>query len=88
MLVSTTDSHIKRGIKGSCCDCPVALAMKESGLMSPSVSSRFLYFDWNGKRHVADTPEHVATWIYAFDNYKDVEPFGFELEAPCTPPSA
>jgi hypothetical protein len=74
--VNVTKDHIRKGIRGSACDCPLALALKET-LITTNVS-----VDANSIRvnHVYfKTDKKDVRFIERFDAGKPVRPYSLEL---------
>jgi hypothetical protein len=84
ITVSVTEEDINKGIIGSSCSCPVALAIKKSTNFHPSVdhyTAALLNPEDDGLT-LCDLPHSVRCFIFAFDDHKPVRPFTFELEIP------
>ena len=80
MRVKVSNEHIEKGEVGMPKCCPVALAMKDMGMVDPFVDSMGIRFSLLGHRHYASTPNVVNDFLYKFDYGREVEPFEFELE--------
>lgn len=75
-IIEVTEKHIKHGIKNSCENCPVALAIKEATGLEVSVGTTMAKFKY--KRIYL--PQVVREWIYIFDtsNLSSI-PISFEI---------
>jgi hypothetical protein len=81
MLIKVTEDHIKNGRRGSACECPVALAIKEAtGCQDVRVgTSRLTIKNLGDDCHDFLLPEKVFNFIWGFDHGKKVAPFEFEI---------
>lgn len=80
MHVSVTAGHIKRGIRGECEKCPVALAMLDAGATSVMVGDFYIYWKIARKGTCrVRNPKTVQAFIERFDSGKPVKPFEFDL---------
>lgn len=77
MKIFVTSEHIKRGKRGSDCECPVAIALSEY-FGKTSVSDLMLLILRTNK--VIKTPPIVVDFIAKFDDNEDVKPFEFDIE--------
>jgi len=88
--VDVQAGDIADGQKGSCCDCPVALALLRAlrlqgrDVVEVQVNGISLLF-WERRRmdrlaFVATTHPNLTDWISAFDNGRPVYPFTITLE--------
>ncbi len=81
MVVKVTAKHIRKGIRLSICDCPIALALKEQLHKIVEVDDIFIayhtYGPAQGKRW-SKTPSPVRSFMIKFDHCKPVKPFSFE----------
>ena len=76
LRVNITWAHIRDGIPGSACDCPIALALKDSLLTdSVKVDSDGIYV--NNRKFDVDKKD--LKFIDRFDNGKRVRPYWFTL---------
>lgn len=81
MRIKVTKEHIRRGRRGLCFACPVALALAEAIPGSqPWVTTR-IELRRNGRQVFIDAPEVVLAFATAFDAGREVRPFEFELPA-------
>ena len=82
MKISVTQKHIDAGVRGSCSQDPVALALREAGFHTPWVSSSGIRSYDSTRKKVQDfeLPDDVLQFMRDFDNLVPVEPFEFELE--------
>lgn len=67
---------IKKGIRRSACDCPVALAMRKKfkkNVLVGRLTFRFAAFGNNEHK----LPPKVRAFINEFDNSEPVQPFSF-----------
>lgn len=81
MKIRVTKEHIKKGIRTSPSQCPVARALKAKGLVNVGVTEDDI--NWNkrgGPYQWAATPPTVTEFIRAFDKKQPVKPFSFQLE--------
>ena len=84
MKIKVTQKDIEEGYRGSCHDCPVALAFKREVKTAFEIglsvgAERILHREV----HEWDTytlPKRAQTFIKRFDNGKPVEPFTFEIK--------
>ena len=91
MLITVTQEHIDCGVAGAEEQCPVALAMLEAGLGSPSVGGDYAEWSrrWGGTGpnagYVVDSftgtlPTEAADFVERFDEERPtVRPFSFRL---------
>ena len=81
MIVSVKRKHIKRGKPGSCFFCPVALALKDVGCITPSVGPSLNYRVSMGGSVVSHpSPRSVRRFYTRFDAGRSVKPFRFILK--------
>lgn len=75
--VNVTDDDIKKGIRGSSCYCPVALAIKRELKITQvvGVTTRFVYTTDSSCK----LPEYVGDFIRNFDIGYNVDPIKFRL---------
>ncbi len=80
--VKVTRKHINNGVRRTCSQCPVALAIAEKlNVLTPDVSvaqSRLYVFD-KDCRVAMNTPDKVRRFIEKFDERQPVRGFTFEL---------
>lgn len=80
--INVTARDLKRGVKGSCGLCPIALAVKRHfpGLL---VSTGFLLVKISNasmqEQRRAIMPELASQFVYDFDSFSSVKPFSFKL---------
>lgn len=79
MTIRVTEANIKEGHRGSCRQCPVALAMLRAGLLFAYVGPYMTW--WDGTKHQVAIPEAVREFIFRFDGDMPVWPFSFQLDA-------
>ena len=85
--IELTQENIDSGTKSFAPKCPVALAMRDHGLLNPRAFLEHL--SWSqaeGERHKQKTPKIVNEFIMAFDYGKKVYPFSFSIDT-CSPNS-
>ena len=80
MKIQVTQQHIDYGVRGSTTSDPVALAMKDAGLIKPWASPSYLAWRKDNKDYYVPLPEGVLGFMKEFDNGVEVEPFTFEVE--------
>ncbi len=84
MKIKVTLKDIEEGYRGSCYDCPIALAfrreVKTTSITGLSVgAARILHreaYTWNAYT----LPKKAQTFVKRFDDGKPVKPFTFEIE--------
>lgn len=78
--IKVTKADIKKGKKGSVCDCPIALAIKRAtGLKGRDVAVGDYQPEVDG--YIFEGPcESLTTFIEAFDGGEKVKPFSFNME--------
>ncbi len=76
-VIQVTEDHIRLGKRSNCRECPVALAVREE-LPAAKILGTVLIVEtpWL-KIHL---PKKVTEFIEAFDHFRPVEPFSFELK--------
>ena len=76
LIVKITWAHIRDGQRGSDCDCPIALAVKDALLTnSVRVGADGIYIN-----HLRwDVDKEDLKFIERFDNGKRVRPYSFRL---------
>lgn len=77
--VNVTQEDIDKGKKGSCSQCPVALAGIRSVGKSFYVGPTMFAFRFNW---IAELPKCVVDFIERFDSGQPVQPFTFDIEIP------
>jgi len=80
--VEVTEEDIRRGKRNTCTRCPVARALRRSGVISPSVYHSRAIFGRNGQWWGGDLPQKVTDFICAFDDREPVKPFSFVISVP------
>ena len=86
VVVDVTQEHIDKGEANSPCDCPIALALRDAGIVSPSVYDKIGLGTTNADLTSAmaddwiECPSIVSKFVSDFDEYRYVEPFTFQLE--------
>ncbi len=77
--ITVTAEHIAKGYPGKSETCPVALAMRDAGIPSPSVG--ISTFNWGFRAEDWTVlPSNVSIFIRNFDDHREVSPFEFEVE--------
>lgn len=76
MKVHVTSKNIKEGKRGKCCECPVALAIRDVSMWIPMV----LNPDIRINNKWMKVPPEVKEWITRYDCGDKVEPISFELD--------
>jgi hypothetical protein len=84
MKIKVTLKDIEEGYRGSCYDCPIALAFKREVKPTSPIgldvgAERILHREactWNAYT----LPKKAQTFIKRFDGGKPVKPFTFEIE--------
>ena len=80
MQINVSPYHIKRGIRNSVRNCPVARAMRTAGFTVISVNYTTIeVFIARGQNTCFKTPNTVAQFINDFDLKRHVLPFHFQL---------
>ena len=83
MQIKVTEWHIRKGERGECDKCPVALALIEFGATYVSVDGEEIVADGmrpDGYWSVDfEPPPALKHWIWHFDSAHDVAPITFEL---------
>lgn len=74
--INITKAHIRDGERGSECNCPIALALKDT-LLTESVRVNSEGIVVNGRSFKLDKKDR--TFMSRFDNYKQVRPYSFSL---------
>jgi hypothetical protein len=81
MKISVTQKHIDKGVKRSCGQCPIALALVDSikGSYYPFADPRVLGYCLDNKSYRAITPDVARNFMHDFDYDRPVVPFEFEV---------
>lgn len=81
MKIIVNPDHIKRGRRGLCWACPVALAIAEAlgGSCNPWISPEAIFITRHGRQVALSIPETVVEFMTRFDAGRSVQPFEFEL---------
>lgn len=94
MNINVTSENIRNGKRSRARICPVALAMLDAGLEDAAApldtiktfasgrivcQQRLSFFSWRVGERCFVAPDHVATFIRAFDRGDAVRPFSFTL---------
>lgn len=74
--ISITKAHIRDGVPGNECDCPIALALKDA-LLTNDVAVNPDGMRVNNRTFSADKKDR--RFIERFDNGKPVKPYSFEI---------
>jgi hypothetical protein len=77
--VEVKQKHIKNGIPGSACRCPIALAVKDAGLEEPAVICGITFGSIENRIRVP-LLKKASAFIDRFDNSQPVKPFSFQLK--------
>ena len=80
--VSITDSHIQNGKRQNPYECPIALALWNTGFCAPVAGRTTIYVCKGLKTYTGNTPKKAQLFIDIFDKFdgKDrVKPFTFNL---------
>lgn len=80
MRIEVTADHISKGFRMARKSCPIALAMKDAGLVNPTVGVSGIWHGPDGDRRYCAAKKQVARFITDFDECLKVEPFNFLLE--------
>lgn len=75
LKINVTKEHIRAGIRVSFKSCPIALALRESGVVNATAEHGG--FGIKNPRH--PMPKKVRRFIYAFDRAMPVKPFSFTV---------
>lgn len=81
ITVNVTQEDIDKGKRGSCADCPIALAaIRALGTDEVRVTSDAIY--WMGLSVLRHAPIPEAGWMFigGFDGGEKVHPFSFEIQ--------
>lgn len=76
ITVNVTDSDIRKGEKLSSF-CPIALSFRRMGYDGIKVGNWHAYYGDKYGLHTMVLPKEAVSFILAFDNQKEVEPFQF-----------
>ena len=76
--IEVKQEHINKGIRYQCYECPVALALRDSGFNYVHVS----YFSVRVNEEYVPLPKVVQSKIIGFDAGEPVSPFAFQIELP------
>lgn len=83
MLITVTQENIDNGRQCQIYGCPVALAFKDAGIVTPIIDGVHLVTNIDRSNvEKYRLPLVASDWINAFDNYGRGRPFSFELELP------
>ncbi len=84
MRIEVTADDIAMGQRGSCCKCPIALAvaraLKLNGMVVDVNGLRVFVGAFGRPRRVYGLPENARAFVDAFDAGRATRPFEFELE--------
>ncbi len=83
MKIQVTKKHIEKGKAKDCERCPIALAILEQvpNCVSVDVTELDICGCLNcGTAFDITIPRKASDFVVAFDNYRNVKPFEFELE--------
>jgi len=76
MIIKVTEDDIKKGVRGSACGCPIALAIKRAADADiVSVYKAECYF----KGEIFELPPEAQYFIRVFDKSLVVSPMEFTL---------
>jgi hypothetical protein len=76
--IQVTQDDIDDGIRGSYCDCPIALAIKRQFPGKEIIVSKYIL--GIGGVNTWNVPKPVYNFIDRFDNGNPVEPIVFEID--------
>lgn len=82
MKLSIRQSDIDRGLRGSPCRCPVALAARRELPRTPVVwagAVRLYVLPRDGRWIEKELPQRLKDWIQRYDNNRYVQPIEVEL---------
>lgn len=80
MTIHVTQEHIRKGERGCCENCPVALAIQElTGDRRWRVGSSKIWRNGEMRRAV-DHPQKVHRFVVKYDQGKKPRPFTFDLD--------
>lgn len=79
MKIQVTSEHIQNGKRTSAFNCPIALAMKDTGLANVSVGPKHAVVVNTAGDKIISLPIEVRSFIKTFDDNLPVEPFEFEI---------
>lgn len=80
MTITVTQEHINKGKRGANCQFPVALAVND--LMRPTELVWVGYSKVKCGGREFKLPQDAIAFIRDFDDYRQVDPFSFELDIP------
>lgn len=84
ILVTVKWKHIRTGKSRNRTRCPIALALREQGLVGEGsillVDESEVEYEENGFFHFSTLPRSAQRFIQKFDQHKPVKPFRFILE--------
>lgn len=81
MKIEVKLHHIEKGVCNSAWSCPIALALLDAKVKSPTVCVQQIVIDQGKSFKRIKTPKKAQTVIKRFDAGESVRPFSFELEA-------
>lgn len=84
MRVKVTQRHIERATKNDCQSCPIAIAIRDLGMLEVYVADggedEISFLDPKSGKYVdCVISEATREFIDAFDNGEKVKPFSFDL---------
>ena len=84
ITVVVNEEHIRFGRQHDCCNCPVALALRDAGVMWTAVtpSEISVCAENDGAVSQIVTPFRVRDFISVFDHGLPAEPFSFDIDVP------
>jgi hypothetical protein len=81
MLIEVKQKHIRKGVRGNMCNCPIALAVEEVTGTRAEVACSIAVWPANGEgeNSVYRVTRSCDRFMEKFDNGKKVKPFKFRL---------
>lgn len=80
--ISVTQEHIEKGTRAKCLSCPIALAMRDAGIVRPVAGLLGLSGRVDGKTVSAPVPDEADRFMVRFDELgpSGVSPFTFTAD--------
>lgn len=79
MIVHVSAEHIRRGVPGSRCNCPIALAMIAAGIEAPDVNPISISGFYGRSRFRVPTPASLRELMATTDCGGAPDPVAFNL---------